>query len=76
MVEVTGDRVILAVGRADGVPPGVELSTFREGRELYHPTTKKLLGRTEEPLGRVVVKEVFENYSVAAQVDGKLPQAG
>jgi hypothetical protein len=76
VVEVTGEQVILAVGRADGVPPGVELSTFREGRELYHPTTKKLLGRTEEPLGRVVVKEVFENYSVAAVIDGKSPRAG
>src|SRR5262245_42754678 len=76
VVEVEGDRVILAVGRADGVPPGVELSTFREGRELYHPATKKLLGRTEEPLGRVIVKEVFENYSVATQVDGKPPRAG
>ena len=76
VVEVNGDRVTLAVGRADGVSPGVELSTFREGRELYHPATKKLLGRTEEPLGRVVIKEVFENYSVAAQVDGKLPRAG
>jgi hypothetical protein len=76
VVEVSGDRVILAAGRADAVQPGVELSTFREGRELYHPTTKKLLGRTEEPLGRVVIKEVFENYSVAAPVDGKLPAAG
>jgi hypothetical protein len=76
VVEVVDDRVTLAVGRADGVPPGVELSTFREGRELYHPTTKKLLGRTEEPLGRVVVKEVFENYSIATQVDGTLPRAG
>jgi hypothetical protein len=76
VVEISGDRVTLAAGRADGVQQGVELSTFREGRELYHPTTKKLLGRTEEPLGRVVVRDVFENYSVAAQVDGKAPAAG
>jgi hypothetical protein len=76
VVEVSGERVILAAGRAAGVQPGVELATFREGRELYHPTTKKLLGRTEEPLGRVVIREVFENYSVAAPVDGKLPAPG
>jgi flagellar biosynthesis/type III secretory pathway ATPase len=76
VVEVTGDRVILAAGRAVGVQPGVELSTFREGRELYHPTTKKLLGRTEEPLGRVVIKEVSENYSVATLLDGKPPSPG
>src|SRR5262245_16303333 len=76
VVEISGDRITLAAGRADGVQPGVELATFREGRELYHPTTKKLLGRTEEPLGRVVIKEVFENYSIAAPLEGKLPQPG
>ena len=70
VVEVSGDRVTLASGRSEGVQPGVELTAFREGRELYHPTTRKLLGRTEERLGRVVVTEVFENYSVARQVEG------
>src|SRR5512145_778332 len=48
VVEVSGDRVTLASGRSEGVQPGVELTAFREGRELYHPTTKRLLGRTEE----------------------------
>lgn len=76
VVEVTGDRVILAAGRADGVAPGIELSTFRAGEELYHPTKKTLLGRKEEPLGRIVIRQVFENYSVATQVDGKRPDPG
>jgi hypothetical protein len=76
VVEVTDARVILAAGRAEAMQPGVELATFREGRELYHPTTKKLLGKTEEPLGRIVVTEVFENYSVATQAGGKPPKAG
>jgi hypothetical protein len=76
VIEVTDARVILAAGRAEAMQPGIELSTFREGRELYHPTTKKLLGKTEEPLGRVVVTEVFENYSVATQAGGKPPKAG
>lgn len=76
VVEVQGTRVILAAGRAQGVQPGLELSTYREGRELIHPTTKKSLGRTEETLGRVIVSEVAENYSVATQAQGKLPQPG
>ncbi len=76
VVEMNGERITLAAGRADAVQAGMELSTFRPGRELYHPTTKKLLGRTEEPLGRIAVKEVFENYSVAAHVDGKVPKEG
>jgi hypothetical protein len=76
VVEVAGPRVTLAAGRSDGLQAGVELTLFREGREIYHPTTKKLLGRTEETIGRVSVAEVFENYSVATVVDGKEARAG
>lgn len=76
VIEVTGRRVTLASGRADGVQRGVELVAFREGRELYHPTTKKLLGRVEDLIGRIVVTEVSENYSIATQVDGAPVQPG
>jgi len=76
VVEVAGTRVTLAAGRGDGLQPGVELSLYREGREIYHPTTKKLLGRTEETIGRVSVAEVFENYSVGTLVEGKGLQPG
>lgn len=65
VVEVAGSRVTLASGHTHGVQLGLELVAFREGRELYHPTTRKLLGRTEETLGRLVVTETFENYAVA-----------
>jgi hypothetical protein len=76
VVEATGPRVVLASGRSEGVQVGVELAAFREGRELYHPTTKKLLGRTEDHLGRVIVTEVFENYAVARLVEGQALQPG
>lgn len=66
VVEVTGTRVTLAAGREQGVQPGLELTAYREGREIHHPTTKKLLGRAEEHLGRLVVTEVLERYAVAA----------
>src|SRR5216684_260608 len=76
IVEVTESRVILAAGRGQGVQPGLELVGYREGRELIHPRTKQSLGRMEETLGRLVVSQVFENYSVATQVDGPKVQAG
>jgi VCBS repeat protein len=76
IVEVTESRLILAAGRGQGVQPGLELIGFREGRELIHPRTKQSLGRMEETLGRLVVSQVFENYSVATQVDGPKVQAG
>jgi hypothetical protein len=76
VVEVAGTKVTLAAGRSDGLQPGVELTLFREGREIYHPTTKKLLGRTEETIGRVSVTDVLENYSVGTIVDGSGARAG
>ena len=70
VVEVSGDRVTLAAGRQQGVVPGIELHAYREGRELVHPKTKQVLGRTEEPLGRLVVTEVADRYSVATLAPG------
>jgi hypothetical protein len=65
VVDVVEGRVTLASGRSQGVQPGLELTAVREGRELYHPTTRKLLGRAEERLGQLVVTESFEQYAVA-----------
>jgi hypothetical protein len=76
VVEVSDARVILAAGRGQGAQPGLELIGYREGRELIHPRTKKSLGRTEETLGRLVVAQVFENYSVATHVDGPRVEVG
>jgi hypothetical protein len=76
VVEVTDTRIILSAGRTAGVQTGLELVGYREGRELVHPRTKQSLGRMEEALGRLVVTQVFENYSVATHVDGPKLQVG
>lgn len=65
VIEVQGRRVTLALGRRDGIQPGLELAVYREGRELRHPRTGEVLGRTEEPLGQATVTEVLEAYSIA-----------
>jgi len=64
VVEVQGTTVTLSVGKRDGVVPGLDLSLFREGRELRHPKTGEVLGKTEKALGRVRVEEVAEAYSI------------
>ena len=64
VVEVQGTTVTLSVGKRDGVVSGLELSLFREGRELRHPKTGEVLGKTEKALGRVRVEEVAEAYSI------------
>ncbi len=63
VIEVQGLAVTLALGQRDGVIPGIELSLYREGRELRHPKTGEVLGKTEQTVGRVVVQQVFEAYS-------------
>lgn len=76
VIEVRGAELTLSVGLRDGLQAGVELSVFREGRELRHPKTGELLGRTEDTLGRVRVTKVFEGYSLASPVEGSGLRAG
>ncbi len=76
VVEVQGTSVTLSVGKRDGVVPGLELSLFREGRELRHPKTGELLGKTEKAVGRVRVVEVAEAYSIGTVEKGADVAAG
>src|SRR5438309_10948730 len=46
-------------------------SSDLEGRELRHPKTGEVLGRTEQAVGRMVVQQVLEAYAT-----GTLSQAG
>jgi len=70
VVEVSGQAVTLSLGRKDGLVAGIELSVYREGRELRHPRTQAVLGRTEQSIGRVLVEQVQENYSTARVTQG------
>ena len=65
VVEVQGQSVTLSLGRKEGAQPGIALEVFREGREIKHPKTGAVLGRAEEALGRAVVAQVFDGYSIA-----------
>jgi hypothetical protein len=70
VLEVQGPTLTLSLGQRDGLVAGVEMTAYREGRELRHPKTGEVLGRTEEILGRVAVQQVQEAYSTAAVVQG------
>jgi hypothetical protein len=70
VLEVQGRQLTLSVGRREGLHPGVELELYREGRDLRHPKTGALLGRTEQILGRAAVTQVLEAYSLARAAEG------
>jgi hypothetical protein len=65
VIDVSGPTLTVAVPRATGLRPGLALEVFREGREIRHPRTGQLLGKAEQSIGRAVITEVFEGYSLA-----------
>jgi len=76
VIEVQGSTVTLALGSRDGLVPNVELSLYRQGRELRHPKTGEILGRTEQAVGRLAIREVFEAYSTGTASQGSEVQPG
>src|SRR5258708_1448452 len=70
VLEVQGEAVTIAIGKRDGLIPGVELALYREGRELRHPKTGEVLGKTEQAVGRMLVQEVFEAYATGKAAPG------
>ena len=76
VLEVQGETVILSAGRKDGIRPGLEMGLFREGREIKHPKTGQVLGKTEESLGRVTVTQVQEQFSQGTIPAGSAVKVG
>jgi hypothetical protein len=76
VLEAQASAVTLSVGKRDGVVPGIELFLYREGRELRHPKTGEVLGRTEQGVGRAQVQQVFEAYSTGTVTQGSGARPG
>jgi hypothetical protein len=76
VIEVQNGTVTLGLGSKDGLVPGVELALYRQGRELRHPKTGEVLGRTEQQLGRLSVQQVSEAYSTGTASQGSEVQPG
>jgi hypothetical protein len=70
VVEAQGPTLTISIGRKAGAQPGLVLEAVREGREIRHPKTGALLGRAEELVGRAVVAQVFDGYSLATPERG------
>ena len=48
---VQGDQVTISLGTKDGLQNGVSLMLWRDGKEILHPVTNAVIGRTEEEIG-------------------------
>ena len=77
VIAVDGSGLTLDLKQGMAVKKGDRLKLIRYGRDLFHPVTKKKIGRKETDLGEVEVLEVRKNYSLARALDPTvLPKEG
>ena len=77
VIAVDGSGLTLDLKQGMAVKKGDRLKLIRYGRDLFHPVTKKKVGRKETDLGEVEVLEVRKNYSLARALDPTvLPKEG
>jgi hypothetical protein len=74
---VEGGRLTVALGSKNGLKPGMELTVWRDGKEILHPVTKAVIGRAEDEVGTIEVVSVEDASSTAAMRKQLLdPKAG
>ncbi len=64
IINVDSDRLTIDIGTDKGLKKGMKCIVYKEGREIIHPMTKKVLGKETEELGQVKLVQVFAEYSV------------
>jgi len=74
---IQNDKLTLTLSKKDGVTPGMELSLWRDGKEILHPQTGMVIGHMEDEVGMVEVVAAGDTSSTAV-VKTKLrqPQPG
>ncbi len=77
VIAVEGSGLTLDLKQGMPVEAGDRLKLIRYGRELFHPVTKKKIGRKETDLGEIEVLEVRKDFSRARALDPTvLPKEG
>ena len=71
VVSANGRDVRINLGKKKGLLPGMVVAITREGKELYHPVTKEVLGKYEEDMGRLELKEVGDDHASGLLVGEK-----
>ena len=71
VADATGNEVIINVGKAAGVTPGMRLVVERVSREIKDPATGAVLRKVTAPVGEVEVTQVDDASAVARIVSGQ-----
>ncbi len=72
IVKVEGSKVWVNLGVGSGVKVGDVFELYRKGEELIDPDTGLSLGADEEKIGRIIITEVKENYSLGSVESGNV----
>ena len=77
VIAVEGNGLTLDLKHGMPVKKGDRLKLIRYGRELFHPVTKKKVGRKETDVGEVEILEVRKDFSRARSLNPTaLPREG
>ena len=77
VIAVEGNGLTLDLKQGMQVKKGDRLKLIRYGRELFHPVTKKKVGRKETDVGEVEILEVRKDFSRARSLNPTaLPREG
>lgn len=71
VINVSGNKVTLDIGRSNGLKRGMKCHVYREGAPIVHPVTGKVIAREIEELCEVQVTEVFDVYANSFVVQTK-----
>ncbi len=64
IVSVDKDKVIIDLGKGN-VREGEVFQIYREGKEIVHPVTGKVIGKETQTIGKLKVVKVEEGFSTA-----------
>lgn len=60
---VQGTKVYIDLGRMNGIKEGHIFVVYKEGKPIFHPIKKTIIGVTTEELGEMRISEVEEDYA-------------
>jgi TolB-like protein len=75
VVQRTGQKVTLDLGKQIGVRPGMKFVAFKEGKIIKHPKTGEVLDVETIEIGLIEVKDVKEKTAIGMIVQETTPNA-
>jgi FG-GAP-like repeat len=65
VTSIQNAKLTLTLSTKDGLTPGMELTLWRDGKEILHPVTGAVIGHMEDEVGSVEVVAVNDTSSTA-----------